>query len=616
MRSETSVLFEAYRSLSSLYKNPTVFGGIAAGNQNAILAKRLLTLRKEFDLVSWAVLTTKPAIYYKVLSLLYEVEHYLRFEAKVEKRIVAEARLIVASLPSQGSLLRQKVDFTNSETRSLWKAKILCCVNAVESKRPYARMSDLADELRLLEVFVDKNLHRPEDGLPAWTTLAFVRNAQARLARKNQPISYVSERLFSMLKLLDCRVAEIIRDLSSLDEKDRKTASEKDKIIELIDDLVFIKQKHALYSLNVALAAFQSGFLRTAAIACQNARLGFRLHGHAFHALMNDLLLLSIKRARTTRNDKERFQSLKTDVEKILARLGSDKERNPKLYFYALREQTLLQYFCDESSKALLTLKKMERIRPTSSKWRSRIYLLHARVRWRRWTNSASTLRQPEDLAMALEYTEMAFAESSGIDVPIQSYKRITNLLADIRTSREDNLIDTVESLIVYGSVQLSLNNITEAIKSATMVIELSDENNPRLLAMGYLVMAEARLQAGESVMAHQNLVIAKSLEDRIDHKYVKDRRARIEEVIPIDLNLQDLESHEFTKAEDRLLGWFIENRTSKRSVNKVAEELRIDRKRISAYLDRLARTKNRSYGHLVKIRNRHKRKSLSPPRD
>lgn len=42
-----------------------------------------------------------------------------------------------------------------------------------------------------------------------------------------------------------------------------------------------------------------------------------------------------------------------------------------------------------------------------------------------------------------------------------------------------------IESLVTYGTVQLFLRNHSEAIKSAETVVELSIEDNPRLLTVG-----------------------------------------------------------------------------------------------------------------------------------
>lgn len=128
---------------------------------------------------------------------------------------------------------------------------------------------------------------------------------------------------------------------------------------------------------------------------------------------------------------------------------------------------------------------------------------------------------------------------------------------------------------------------------------------------MGHLVMAEALVDSRRFVAAQRHLVTAKTLGSQIEHRYVEDRRAAVETLMPEILVLGDLKTKELSKAEDRVLGWFIEHRTSKTSINQVAEELGIDRKRVKAYLVRLASSENEHspYRHQTKIRNAYKKR-------
>jgi hypothetical protein len=76
--SSPQFLIQAYDQLSSLYKNPTRFlNGLAASTED----DRLVEMRRKvFDLLSeteWPSLIERPAIYFKALSLLYEVDNYL-----------------------------------------------------------------------------------------------------------------------------------------------------------------------------------------------------------------------------------------------------------------------------------------------------------------------------------------------------------------------------------------------------------------------------------------------------------------------------------------------------------------------------------------------------------
>lgn len=225
------------------------------------------------------------------------------------------------------------------------------------------------DELNVLEAFVETNLHKPEIGLPSWTMLAFVRAAQARVARQNQAYDYVQEKLLNVVQCLDERAAEIIEKLTALERSVKRTKEQQGEIETLADDLIFIRQKQTLASLfNVGLANLQRGFLDSADYACHAARLQFRLHGQFLHRMYNELVMLSIKRARLSTDDDEELCALKGDLERDILPLlkPTGGTGNPKLYLYGLREMAVIQSSCGETDEMLETLKAMEGVGPLS----------------------------------------------------------------------------------------------------------------------------------------------------------------------------------------------------------------------------------------------------------
>ena len=140
------------------------------------------------------------------------------------------------------------------------------------------------------------------------------------------------------------------------------------------------------------------------------------------------------------------------------------------------------------------------------------------------------------------------------------------------------------------------LNNSDEAIKAATVALELSRKNNQRLLAMSHLVLAEANCQNRSFVEAQRHLADAKLLEKQIDHRYVQDRREAVEDLMR---DFYDLRGRSFKEAEKDLMGWFIEHRTSKENVTQVAAALEIDPGTVKRYLKKLPSTSE--FHHLVK---------------
>ena len=444
-------------------------------------------------------------------------------------------------------------------------------MGAVESKRKDKDFSheSLPAELHNLEIFVEEKLHR-EKPFRAWTTLAMVRAAQARLARQNQDYTYMREKLLSAVMCLDERAAEIIEQLAERTQNPRKTAAEKAKLRELEDDLVFIRQKQTLsISFNVGLAELQRGFLRRADYACKAARLQFNLHGQFFHRLFNDLVLLSIRRARTYDDDTEEFLSLERELQgNILSWLNPTAETpNPRLYLYALRELAVVQIFCNKTEDAMKTLDEMTGYLRDSPHWDARIFNLRARALYRKYRKSPNKSEARSLLDIALEHTESAFEKASGLKAGIQRYKTSGSLLADIQGAAKKNIIETGESLVNYGTVQLFRENPKEAIKSAAVAIELCRFNNPRLLAMGHLVAAEACKHIKEYADAYDHLERAKVLEIQVDHTYVGERRRAIEKELPRYL---DLKGCKYSEAEDRIMGWLIE-RSNGSNVHQIA---------------------------------------------
>ncbi len=575
MSSRVIQLQHAYDELSKLYKNPTrPLQRIAAVNQETALAEKYATLWTTFLRANLSSRKSKPAVYFKALSLLFEVDIYRGLSPTVEKYLDAEAPTLMKELESRDERQRT-IQFKDRKARSAWKAKIRCCVSHLESKRKTRNLAVLADELRTINEFTEKYLHRPDEDLPAWTTWAFVQAAQARIAREHQDYSDMQVKMFQVDQCLDKRACEIIEKLS----EPKLTDAEID---ELSDDLIFIRQKQTLASLfNVGLAAFQRGFLRTAENACQAARLPFRLHGQYFDRLFNDLILLSIERARTSRHDLITFQRLKSDLqENILPHLKPvPGPGNPRLCVFALRELAVLQYYCDECEEVLATLKEMEQAPARDRQWDSRIGVLRARVFWRRWVDAPADSKSEDVLKQALAFAVKAFDDASGLNGAISTYRDARNLRMTLEASTHKSLIDVMESLLIYSSVQLGLKDFAEAQKSATTVIELAADENPRLLAMGHLAMAEVYVETKRFIAADQHLSKARNLDSQIDHEYVRDRRIAVEKRVSRILDLDSFTAADFAKAQDRLMGWFIEHRTTRTSINAVASQLKVDRK-------------------------------------
>jgi hypothetical protein len=629
MTSHRNNLTKLYYELSSLYKNPTrLLRGIAASNQDTGLDTELANKHKKlfhlFNRQRWDEAVEKPGLYFKILSLLYEIDDYRGVSPSVEELILREHSALIEQFDTRSkrhnSGAHRKSDFKNQEVRSLWQAKTLCCVAVIESRRKSSQSNVLLDELSMLEEFIKKNLHRPEDSLPAWTTLAFVCAAQARVARQSQMYSYMREKLLSVVQCLDERAAQIIKRLSTLRQQKEQTKEAENEIEKLVDDLVFIRRKQTLStSFNVGLAELQRGSLRFAAYACQAARLEFRLHGQLFHRLFNELIMLSIKKGQISRDNKDEFLKLKDELERdILPLLKPEGQAgNPKLYLYGLREKAVIQYYCGEYDEMLKTLEMMEKVGPSSPQWNSRINNQRARAHWRRWVEE-----EPKNhslLQTALAYGEVAFHHASGLDKGIESYVDTKGLLAGIEGSRRKNLIDTLESLITYGDVQVGFKNLLEATKSAAAVIRLCKDNNPRLLTMGHLVMAEAHIQNGLFVEANQHLSSAKILEGQIDHEYVADRIRAVEKIESMRkfLDLSTCTRKQFDKAEDLLLGWFIEHWTDMSSANKVATDLGLSNPKIKKFLQRLELPQNRSspYYYMRGLKDKYQNKRRKRPK-
>jgi hypothetical protein len=597
---------------------------MAASDQNAELTRLHAEMLALFEDINWGARAEEEALYFKVLALLYEVDDYRGcVTPSVERAILGELSALVEHFNTRREVGDwHAADFSDIAVRTLWKAKVRCCVAAVESRRKSSDSGALLRELNVLEEFVDQKMHMHES-MPAWTTLAFVRTAQARVARQGEEYTYVRDKLLSVVECLDERAAEIVKKLSKLTERltamrqlDKKTKRSKangeelkNEIRALEDDLVFIRQKLTLTILfSFGLDNLQRGFLDSANHACQAARFFFRLHGHTYHCLFNELLMIAIKRARTSRKQKNEFLSLERVLTgKILPRLQPKGDMgNSKLYVYGLRELAVVQHACGKSVDMQATLRKMERIKPLGMQWKSRISLLHSRACYGAWQGASGEIKdtKPDLLLAALNHCEMAFKHAAGGKEKkegIESHADAQSLLAFIKGKGSRNLIDTTESLITYGTVQLLLKTyfeaisdkaksnraVAEALKSAHVVIELSGDDNPRLLAMGYLVAADAYRESDRIVEARRQLETAKTLEAHIQHVYVKDRRKAIEEKIPTTLTLYHEDYRHIDQAEDRVFGWYIGNCEDKSSIYKIAEQLKVSRGRVRAYIER-----------------------------
>lgn len=612
MASVQNDLTATYSQLSSLYKNPTRnLSGVAASDLDAVLAQKRNELAKLFE-------DLKPgpesALYLKILALLYEVDDYLGRTPSVEQTILKEPTASVEHFKTRDPEEQRKGlsdKFTDPAVRSLWKAKVRCCVAAIESRRKNSHPEELLAQLDHLESFVFGEMHA--ETLPAWTTLAFVRVAQARIARQGRDLAYVQNKLVSVVECLDKRAAEVIDKTSELLEKlteltraGESTLEVENQIRDLEDDLIFIKQKQTLaIPFNIGLGNLQRGLLDSANRACQTAKFQFRLHGQASHRLHNELLMIAIRRARTSTEDKLELQELEEQlVREILPKLEpKGLVGRPKLYLYALRELAVIQHLSGKFPDMRATLRKMESVSPLGPQWESRINLLRARAAYGSWRQVAGDLKNKDHrvLLQALRDCNKAFRYATGGRDRIEDHADVLSLLASIKGLGNRNLIDTMESLITYGTAQLFLKNyfdavknrvegaqaVREAMKSAEAVKELSKHDNPRLLAMAHLVLADAHRESNFIVEARQHLEHAKSMEAQIQHEYVKDRRKAVEAKLPKTLTLYLETCGHIDRAEDLVLGWYIGNCVDKSSIYKIAQQLVIGVNRIRKYIAR-----------------------------
>lgn len=622
---------DLYTTLSSLYKNPTRgLAELAALNIDDVLIERQQELLRLFLKNANKLKDADPALFYKILALIFEIDDYKGEESVVRNLVVSEGDDLLRQInkvksdkaefimPASRRTIRET--FTSRYSRSCWKARVICCVATVESQRrdhhnPTVNraksLNDLARDLELLEGFVKDYLQQPDKKLYAWTTLSFVHAAQARIARQGQEYRLTEHKLLEAIECLDER-AEEIRAIAQR-ELVTKPIGKNQVIEDLKDDLVSIRRKQTLISFfNVALVALQRGFLRTANNACQSARLQFRLHGHNYHALFNELIILSIKRARTSRYELEKFRELRSVLRKDIIRhvkrgAGNSLNGNRKLYLYALRELALLHSYRRKLKAMLKVLDLMEKSdRSLGEQWKSRIYHQRARAYWLMGleTRDAATFQQARD------YSNTAFKAASGCNERIEDYGSASKLREAIKHSKRTNLIETIESLITYGSIQVSAGNFDEAIKSAEAIIEYCDDDNPRLLAMGYLVRAEAYVETKRIIDAKEDVAKARILQRRIDHNYVADRMRAIErrwlnqaDYIPLE-DLKD-DRKMLQKAGDRLRGWAIENHTNKKSAKEIAKRLKMSWRTVESYLQKVAQDENDPYHHLGEILNK-----------
>jgi hypothetical protein len=372
---------------------------------------------------------------------------------------------------------------------------------------------------------------------------------------------------------------------------------------ELEDDMVFTRRKRTLAdSFSVGLDDLQRGFLGKASLACQTARFELRLHGQVYHRLFNELLLISIRRAHAHTDNQKEFMFLETELADKVIPLLEPKGvvRNPKLYLYGLRELAVVQYARGQFAEMRATLRKMEKVSP-GPQWKSRINLLYSRASYKAWQLAKVDLkkRRPDALLDALSYSDWAFKHATGGKESIGGHTDRKSLVKYVEGMGSRNLIDTVESLVTYGTVQVFLieylgavaqaakrdGAFDEAIKSGSAVIELSGQDNPRLQAMGHLILTDAYRAYHLMVEASRHLELAKILEARIEHKYVEDRRKFIEAKIQMSFILHSNDFESVNDAMAVLFEWLIKGCTDRSSIPHIADQLGVGKARVKRYI-------------------------------
>jgi hypothetical protein len=246
----------------------------------------------------------------------------------------------------------------------------------------------------------------------------------------------------------------------------------------------------------------------------------------------------------------------------------------------------VIQLHCDEFEEAQHTLALMENVESLARQWRSRICVLRARAIYRRWRRSPQEAGGEAPLLLALAHSEDAFEQATGLKGGVSTYRDAKSLLKSIRDADREDLDDTMESLITYGTVQLFLGNPDAAVTSGEAVIALAGNDNPRLRAMGHLVLAEAFLQDDFTLKAGEHLAAAKGLESQIDHKYVADRRMAVEKEMSRKLVFTGGKT--FKEAKEHLLGWHILHHSSRVSIKQIDQEIKAGRGKITSYLREL----------------------------
>ena len=117
---------------------------------------------------------------------------------------------------------------------------------------------------------------------------------------------------------------------------------------------------------------------------------------------------------------------------------------------------------------------------------------------------------------------------------------------------------------------------------------------------MGYLVSADAYRERNAIVEARRQLETAKTLEARIQHEYVKDRRKFIEEKIPTTLTLYRKDCGHIDHAGDILFGWYVDTCEDKSSIFRIANHLKVGPRRVRTYIMRQGPSS--PYYHLLKL--------------
>jgi tetratricopeptide (TPR) repeat protein len=534
-------LFEIYKALSALYKNPTKrSGGYEATDADTPLRELLEQLYCTFELARKTIRQSDNALYCKVLSLLFEVEDYLGNQPRVAKFVLDEYENIRRIIKRKEVKESETVD---RHIRSLWKARIRCSLAALEIRRRQKGLRLIEEELNELESFCRASgLHRPE--LPAWTTLSLISVNYAKIAREQHNYELAKAKFNEATEYLYFRLCEILNDIALLRQRINSSPDEalkcKEELETLNDDLVFIKQKQTLASLfNLGLTSLQRGHLKRALHSCTAARLEFKLHGHYFHQLFNELLLLSIERGLTSPSQQEKFVAIEKKLQELVPlfqpiRRGTG---HPKFYRYVLYELSIVQYYCNKMTDAERTLQIIEKLVDINDKWKSRIALVRSHIKRQQWKEKKQAKLLDESFQWASHAIEYA--------------------------NRGGATENEADAWLAKGRVYVYRHELTEARESAeTALTLLNDIDNPKLKAMAYLVLARVCLVQYNWEQADMWLSKVNQLKPQVDHSYVIDKyddlHRELNEFFKNFIIKTGRKTYNLFHEQEKMLGWMI----------------------------------------------------------